>query len=193
MIAKLTGLIDTLEEDAVILDVSGVGYRIYTTRQTLSQLSSGMVSLLIEPLVRQEQTTLYGFITSKEQQWFRLLLTIQGVGAKVALALLSTFTPEELAHAIASQDRTLICRADGVGPKLASRILAELKDKVGEAQILLSTPPSPAPAFAEAISALLNLGYRRAEVLKALTDAPQSGDTPALIRYALNHLSTALS
>lgn len=189
MIAKLTGLIDTLEADAVILDVNGVGYRVYVTAQTLSKMSSGLLSLLIEPLVRQEQTFLYGFVSPQERQWFRLLLTVQGVGAKVALALLSAFGPDELVQAIASQDRTLICRAEGVGPKLANRVLAELKDKVGEVLVLSPTQSDSTPAFSEALSALLNLGYRKADAIQALSNAPQ-GDTSDLIRYALNHLST---
>jgi len=200
MIAKLTGRIDSFDSDAVILDVSGVGYHVHVATRTLAQLEalSGVVSLLIEPLIRQEQIFLYGFMDATERQWFRLLLTIQGVGARVALALLSVLTPEALAQAIAHQDRTAVCRADGVGPKLANRILSELKDKGGAWQSFV-TPSQPnrtqeeKSAFADSLSALMNLGYRRTEALQALTDAHKesgSEETTVLIRQALQHLSS---
>jgi Holliday junction DNA helicase RuvA len=203
MIAKLTGQVDSFDADAVILDVGGVGYHVHVATRTLARLEavSGIVSLLIEPLIRQEQIFLYGFMDPTERQWFRLLLTIQGVGARVALALLSTLTPEALVQAITQQDRTAVSRADGVGPKLANRILSELKDKVStwqsfvtplQASIVASSVPEEKSAFSEALSALVNLGYRRAEALQALTDAHNhSGaeETAVLIRQALQYLS----
>lgn len=199
MIAKLTGQIDSFDVDAVILDVGGVGYHVHVATRTLAQLEalSGVVSLLIEPLIRQEQIFLYGFVDATERQWFRLLLTIQGVGARVALALLSALTPEALAQAIAQQDRTAVCRADGVGPKLANRILSELKDKGGAWQSFVAPLQSSRikeekNTFTDALSALINLGYRRTEALQALTDAHKesgSEETAVLIRQALQHLS----
>jgi len=199
MIAKLTGRIDSFDTDAVILDVGGVGYNVHVTTRTLAHLEtlSGIVSLLIEPLIRQEQIFLYGFIDSTERQWFRLLLTIQGVGAKVALALLTALTPEALVQAISQQDRAAVSRADGVGPKLANRILSELKDKVSSWQSFVPQPHANSAGeekstFSEALSALVNLGYRRAEALQALTDAHKhcgSEETAVLIRQSLQYLS----
>ncbi|MEI8294943.1 MAG: Holliday junction branch migration protein RuvA [Alphaproteobacteria bacterium] len=198
MIAKLTGQVDSFDTDAVILDVGGVGYHVYVATRTLARLEtiSGVVSLLIEPLIRQDQISLYGFIDHTERQWFRLLLTIQGVGARVALALLSTLTPEALAAAIAQQDRVAVCRADGVGPKLANRILSELKDKVSTwaafAAVPLQVNAEEKSSFSEALSALINLGYNRAQASQALTDAHKhsaSEDTAVLIRQALQYLS----
>lgn len=192
MIAKLKGWVDTLELDAVVLDVNGVGYHVLASSKTLSQLSEGQAAILfIEPLVRQEQTQLFGFMDADERQWFRLLLNVQGVGGKVALSILSALTTEELTQAIALQDSTTVCRADGVGPKLAGRIVLELKDKAPS----MSSQPlrviNGNLANQEALSALLNLGYKRAEAAQALSDIEATNqDTSTLIRLALQKLAS---
>ena len=133
MIGKLTGLVDSSGDDWALIDVSGVGYQVFSSRRTLGRLPvrGDPVSLLIETHVREDHIHLYGFIDQAERDWFRLLGTVQGVGAKMALAILSALSPEELIQAIAAQDKTLLTRASGVGPKLAGRVVAELKDKVG--------------------------------------------------------------
>jgi Holliday junction DNA helicase RuvA len=193
MIAKLTGVVDTIDLDALILDVNGVGYHVLASNKTLARLVEGQqASLLIEPLVRQEQTLLYGFSDIEERQWFRLLLTVQGVGGKVGLALLSALTTDELLQAIASQDATAICRADGVGPKLANRIVSELKDKIPTVVVQPIRSVNVNLANQEALSALLNLGYRRAEAAQALCDLETDAhDTGTLIRLALQRLAQA--
>lgn len=191
MIAKLSGLVDTLELDTLIIDVHGVGYLVHASSRTLGRLAQGQsVSLLIEPIVSQEQTRLFGFLTTDERQWFRLLLTVQGVGGKVALALLAALSPEELAQAIGTQDTTMICRADGVGPKLGGRIVAELKDKVPafSYQPVLSTNVSMGNQ--EALLALINLGYKRAEVAQVLQSLDtDNASVETVIRMALQRLS----
>jgi len=205
MIAKLSGLLDSTGLDWLIIDVGGVGYHVFTSGRTLSQLPpmGQKLSLIIETLVRNEQTQLFGFTQESERDWFRLFLGIQGVGAKVALALLTALTSEELHRAILTQDRESITRADGIGPKLAGRIIAELKDKVGSLAlstttiahahpINLETPPF-ANTLTEAISALTNLGYRRPEAVEAIVKASQALgseiSTESLLRYGLNLLS----
>lgn len=196
MIAKLTGILDSTDLDSLILDVGGVGYLISASARTFSRLPDPgqKVSLLIDCLVRNEQTCLFGFCEKHEQDWFRILLNVQGVGAKVALAILSALSPDELAQAIATQDRALITRADGVGPKLATRIMSELKDKV--AHLGLSVPAqvtSLNSGLSEAISALTNLGYKRSEAVEAVAKAAQqhgaTASTEVLIRAGLSLLS----
>ncbi len=133
MIAKLTGLIDSTDGEGAVLDVGGVGYLVFCSARTLARLPArGMpASLLIETHVREDHIHLYGFADAGERDWFRLLTTVQGVGARLALAVLSVLGPDDLARAIAAADRASLARAPGVGPKLAGRIAAELKDKVG--------------------------------------------------------------
>lgn len=200
MIAKLTGILDSTDLDSLILDVGGVGYLVSASARTFSRLPDPgqKVSLLIDCLIRNEQTHLFGFYEKQEQDWFRILLNVQGVGAKVALALLSALTPEELARAIASQDRALITRAEGVGPKLATRIMSELKDKVAHLGLGLSPGVSAQVSqlnsgLSEAISALTNLGYRRSEAVEAVAKAAQqhgpTASTEILIRAGLSQLS----
>jgi Holliday junction DNA helicase RuvA len=202
MIAKLTGLFDSSGLDWLVIDVGGVGYQVFASGRTLSQLPAmgQKISLVIEPLVRNEQTHLFGFLHENERNWFRLLLSVQGVGGKVALALLSALSPGELTQAILTQDRTLITRAEGVGPKLAGRIVAEIKDKVGSMDISYaetsSAPPVLFGGMSEAISALTNLGYRRTEAVEAIAKASQTlgvgSSIEALIRQGLTHLSQSL-
>ena len=140
MIAKLSGILDSVAQDFLIIDVQGVGYHVFASPRTLSRIGEkgDSVSLLIDTHVREDHIHLFGFADAGEQQWFRLLTSVQGVGAKAGLSILGVCAPDQLAFAIASQDKAALTRADGVGPKLALRILTELKDKA--AKIDLSTP-----------------------------------------------------
>ena len=207
MIGKLTGLIDSTGEDWAIVDVSGVGYLAFCSARTLGRLQevSGPVSLLIETHVREDHIHLYGFADQAERDWFRLLSTVQGVGAKMALAILSSLPPEHLTQAIAAQDKTALTRANGVGPKIAGRIAAELRDKVGSialgpgAALGGATAGEAAPVGGlagsgeDAVSALVNLGYRRVDAFGAVARASRSlGETAPLeelIRAGLKELS----
>ena len=210
MFAKLRGTLDERGTDWAVLDVAGVGYLVSCSAQTLDRLppAGEPLQLLIETHVREDRIQLFGFSTTLEREWFRLLTTVQGVGTRVALALLSTLTPDHLATAIAAQDKTAVTRADGVGPKLAARIVSELKDKAGLVAPLQvvpvraggSTPAAGGDADApgaganeDAISALVNLGYGRAEAFGAVAVAAQGlGDSPGvddLIPAALRELS----
>lgn len=198
MIARLKGLVDQLGEDWAVIDVQGVGYLVFCSSKTLSRLPriGEAASLFIETHVREDHIHLYGFCEEAERAWFRLLQTVQGVGSKVALAILSTLSGDDLANAIASGDKAMLSRPSGVGPKLAARLAVELKDKVAG----IAVPGSFAPAMAaatggaleDAISALVNLGYRRAEAQMAVVKAKAAlGDgaaTPALIRVGLQEL-----
>lgn len=206
MIGKLTGTIDTIGEDFVILDVQGVGYLVQCSTRTLAQLGSAgePAKLAIETHVREDAIRLYGFATDAERAWFRLLQTVQGVGAKVALGILGAMSAEALAVAIARQDKAQIAQAPGIGPRLAARLVTELKDKMPERLPLVQPQPgsiSPdmsddAPAMRDArdaIAGLLTLGYARAQAADAVAGARQNlgeaADTAALIRHALKHLS----
>lgn len=201
MIAKLTGILDHIGADGAIVDVSGVGYLVFASTRTLGQLQPGAgARLLIETHVREDHIHLYGFIDAAERDWFRLLTTVQGVGAKVALAILSVVAPNDLTLAIVSQDKAMLARAEGVGPKLAARIVNELRDKVGGLALAATNaavPPAPATndpgATGDAVSALVNLGYRRAEAFGAVAAAARrlSGDAKvdALIRAGLQELA----
>lgn len=194
MIARLKGRIEDMGETWVILDVNGVGYQASCSRQTLSNLAiDEHATLYIETVLRQDSLQLYGFGTQAEKDTFLLLTTVQGVGMRVGLALLSVLTPDQVYQAISSQDKTAITRADGVGPKLAGRIISELKDKVPQ----MMAPPTTAnqataniditPISAqqeEAVSALVNLGYRRPEAIKAISAAQEKLEKG----YTLNEL-----
>lgn len=202
MIGKLSGRIDSISGSHVILDVGGVGYVVMCSVRTLRAIGAAgeAASLKIETHVREDAINLYGFADSEEQDWFKLLTTVQGVGAKVALSILSVASPEQLAHAIAAQDKAALTQADGVGPKLALRLVTELKDKVpsfmasparmGAALAVNSVlPPS---VSGDALSALMNLGYRRAEAFAAVSAASQrdpEAKLDALIRLSLSELS----
>jgi holliday junction DNA helicase RuvA len=199
MIAKLTGLIDTLGDTFLILDVNGVGYLISCSSRTLSTIGvkGERAVLLIETVMRAESLHLYGFGSMDEQNCFRLLITVQGVGMRMGLALLSALAPSDIYQAIAAQDKTTLTRADGVGPKLATRILTELKDKIPEdisfTSNVTSLPSSLSPNVQEAVSALVNLGYRRLEAVTAVSKAQQRLSEDAslndLIRQGLSLLS----
>ncbi len=207
MIAKLTGMVDSSGLDSAVIDVAGVGYLIFASKRTLSALPSQgeVASLLIETHVREDHIHLYGFLEAAERDWFNLLCTVQGVGARVALAILSVLTPERLVQAIAAQDKTALTQASGVGPKVAGRIVSELKDKAGTIALgpVAAAAGDGAVAVAsaasggvseDAVSALVNLGYRRVEAFGAVARAAgQLGDeasVESLIRVGLKELAS---
>jgi Holliday junction DNA helicase RuvA len=204
MIGKLKGIIDSYGEDFVILDVNGVGYQVHCSPRTLQELpaTGAPVTLAIETHVREDQIRLFGFLADGEREWFRLLQTVQGVGAKVALAVLSTLPPNELANAIALRDKASVTRTPGVGPKVAERIVTELKDKlpafanVDPALVHLSGAIDDARAprpVTDAISALVNLGYGQPQAAAAIAQASRSAgenaETAQLIRLGLKELA----
>jgi len=204
MIGKLKGVIDSYGEDSVILDVNGVGYLVQCSARTLQELPpAGQVATLsIETYVREDQIKLFGFASDVEREWFRLLQTVQGVGAKVALSVLGTLSTSELASAIAMRDKAAVQRSPGVGAKVAERIVTELKDKVpafanvDPALVHLSGAlddhRAPRPVT-DAISALVNLGYGQPQAAAAVAAATQAAgetaDTARLIRAALKELA----
>ena len=204
MIGKLKGLIDSYGEDFIVLDVNGVGYLVQCSARTLQELPGvgPPVTLSIETYVREDQIRLFGFRTDVEREWFRLLQTVQGVGAKVALSVLGTLKPADLASAIAMRDRAMVARTPGVGPKVAERIVTELKDKapafadLDPAVIRLSGAiedrRAPQPVV-DAVSALVNLGYGQpqaaAAVAAAARNAGEGADTARLIRLGLKELA----
>ena len=203
MIGKLSGIIDSFDTNSLILDVSGVGYVISASTRTLTSIGQvgDTASLLITTIVREDAFSLYGFADATEKQWFTLLNSVQGVGAKAALSILAACPADQLGFAIASQDKAALTAADGVGPKLASRILTELKDKAGKIEV--STPTTgpltgkPIESDAsgieqDAVSALTNLGYGNTEAYKAVMQAKQKAENDNLqdlIRLALKELS----
>jgi holliday junction DNA helicase RuvA len=199
MIGKLRGAIDSIGEDFVILDVHGVGYVVHGSPRTLQELprSGDIVSLAIETQVREDSIRLYGFLSDAERDWFRLLQTVQGVGAKLALAILGVLDVTELATAIARQDKVAISRASGVGPRLAARLAAELKDKAGTfstfAPSIASQQAQDMPAVADAIAALVGLGYSRPQAVGAVANSRaalgEDAEAAALIRQGLRELA----
>lgn len=205
MIGKLKGRIDTVLEDSLILDVNGVGYEVFGSSKLLGQYRGGeeAVELWIDTLVREDLIRLNGFSSQQERQWFRLLQSVQGVGAKVALAILGTLSTGDLASAIALQDKAMVSRAPGVGPKVAQRIVAELKDKAptlsGDATGTIGLQQElgegvAASAVVDAVSALTNLGYSAQQasgaVAQAVKDAGDDAPAATLIRLGLKALSS---
>ena len=204
MIGKLKGLIDSYGDDWVIVDVQGVGYHVHCSSRTLAALPQAgeAATLAIETYVREDMIRLYGFSSDAERDWFRVLMTVQGVGAKVALAILSTLSPGDLASAIALQDKAQVARAPGVGPKVAQRIVSELKDKApalstGDATLTrlqseIGERTAPAPV-ADAVSALVNLGYSQQQasgaIAAALKAAGEGAEAGELIRRGLRELA----
>ena len=204
MIGKLKGTIDSYGEDYVILDVHGVGYEVHCSSRTLQALpmAGEAATLSIETLVREDMIRLYGFRSDVEREWFRLLQTVQGVGAKVALAVLGTLPLSDLANAIALRDKAQVARTPGVGPKVAERIVTELKDK---APLLADVDPMAARLsgeiesrrasgpVADAVSALVNLGYGQPQaasaVASAMREAGEGATTQALIKLGLKELA----
>src|SRR5262245_27162807 len=204
MIGKLKGIVDAIGEAHAIIDVGGVGYEVQASARTLRQLNLGdEVSLAIETHVREDAIRLFGFLSEVERAWFRTLQTIQGVGSKVALGVLGTLGPQDLANAIALQNWAAVEQAPGVGKKLAQRIVAELKDKAPALAVAAlgaasgskkgAAAPPACDAAAEAISALTNLGYQPAQasqaVAVALNELGQVVDTAKLIRRGLKELA----
>ena len=200
MIAQLTGRVDALEDGRCVIDVAGVGYLVHASSRTLAALpqAPAIAKLLIETHVREDAIQLFGFADASERDWFRLLTTVQGVGPRVALSILSTLSPRDLIGAIAARDQGSLSRAPGVGARLAARLLTELKDKVGA---MPSSPgiaiPSPAAApvgtAGDAASALVNLGYRAAEaraaVARVVERLGEDAGLDAVIRDALRELA----
>jgi Holliday junction DNA helicase RuvA len=198
MIAQLTGRVDALSDGACVIDVGGVGYLVQASSRTLSALPQPptQTKLLIETHVREDAILLYGFADPAERDWFRLLTTVQGVGGKVALAILSALAPKDLVGAIAAGDRASLTRASGVGPRLAVRLLTELRDKAGAmptAGGIAYTPTAPGGVAEDALSALVNLGYRRPEaqpvVARILDRLGDGASLDALIRDSLRELA----
>jgi Holliday junction DNA helicase RuvA len=204
MIGKLKGTIDSYGEDYIVLDVNGVGYLVHCSARTLQELpgTGEPATLSIETHVREDQIKLFGFLSDVEREWFRLLQTVQGVGTKVALSVLGTLKPADLASAIAMRDKAMVARTPGVGPKVAERIVTELKDKapafadVDPAVIRLTgaveDKRAPRPV-ADAVSALINLGYGQpqaaAAIAAAAREAGEGADAARLIRLGLKELS----
>lgn len=201
MIGKLTGVVDSVAADHAVIDVGGVGYVVQCPASTLAKLSAGAhASLMIETRITDETIRLYGFAGVEEREWFRLLQTVQNVGARVALNLLSVLAPPDLARAIALGDKAAIGRAPGIGPKLASRIASELKDKApGLMMRGAQSAPDASPAIAatrgrdgEAVAALVHLGYSQIQAAEVVARAAQSlGDVPleVLIRECLRQMA----
>lgn len=208
MIAKLRGQVDSVYEDNCIIDVGGVGYLVSASSRTLGKLAKGTeVSLLIETVVREDSISLYGFYDAWEKEWFNTLTKVQGVGAKVCLSILSALSPAQLAQAVSAQDKNSFLRASGVGPKLAARLVTELKDKIvvipGSDVSLQDisvdkTPEQPVSVPVEdnlaedVISALVNLGYQRLEAYRAVSKVyAENADKPLseLIRLALKEFA----
>jgi Holliday junction DNA helicase RuvA len=207
MIAKLTGVIDSVALNHAVIDVNGVGYLVQASARTLSRIGSGKgtpVSLHIETVVREDQFSLYGFCDAAEKEWFQILCTVQGVGPKAAQAILSAVSPEQLPAVIASQDKTALRQADGVGEKLAVRIITELKEKAGKMALGHAATQKvtdarkgakaelPKTASNDAVSALINLGYARAEAFGAVSTVIRDRGEIALgdlIRESLKELS----
>ncbi len=202
MIGRLKGVVDGQGSDHVLIDVHGVGYVVYCSPRTLRALpaSGQAATLAIDTQMREDAIRLYGFGSETERDWFRLLQGVQGVGSKVALAILGVLAPGDLALAIARGDRTAVARSPGVGPKLAARIVAELKDKgpalggsEGLAEMTAPAKSGLPGAAADAVAALVNLGYGRPQALAAIADglAVLGGEvaTAALIRHGLKRLA----
>jgi holliday junction DNA helicase RuvA len=203
MIGKLKGIVDSYGDDHIILDVNGVGYLVHCSARTLQALpaTGEPVVMAIETHVREDQIRLFGFLLDGEREWFRLLQTVQGVGTKVALSILGTLTPADLASAIALRDKAMVARSPGVGPKVAERIVTELKDKapayaeLDPAVVRLSgeldARRAPQPV-SDAVSALVNLGYGQPQAAAAIAAASRAAgeeaDTKSLIRLGLKEI-----
>lgn len=220
MIAKLKGIIDTIGEESCIIDVNGVGYLVFASTKTLGRLNVGeAANILIETVVREESISLYGFFSALEKEWFLTLTKVQGVGAKVCLSILSALAPQQISQAIAAQDKASFTRANGVGPKLAARIVTELKDKIVTIPISASTTTAELAKeldmdateetngyvdmlearaenpdmMEDALSALVNLGYQRLEAYRitnqVLITHPEISEVSELIRLSLKEFA----
>jgi len=197
MIGKLTGIVDSIAEDHAIVDVGGVGYLVHCPSSTLARLAAGTTaSLMIETRVTDEAIRLYGFLSAEEREWFRLLQTVQNVGARVALNVLSTLSSRELERALALSDKAVIGRAQGVGPKLALRIVTELKDKAPSMMLRghgeeggIAPVVAPRGPEADAVAALVKLGYSQGQAAEAIAraarDLGEHAPVDVLIRESL--------
>jgi Holliday junction DNA helicase RuvA len=201
MIAQLTGLVDALEDGRCVIDVAGVGYLVHASSRTLAALPRppDIAKLLVETHVREDAIQLFGFTDTAERDWFRLLTTVQGVGPRVALSILSALSPRDLIGAIAARDQASLTRAPGVGARLAARLLTELKDKVGampssSGAVIPIQMIRPAGAAGDALSALINLGYRRPEaqatVARVVDRLGENAALDAIIRDSLKELAS---
>jgi Holliday junction DNA helicase RuvA len=203
MIGKLKGIIDSVDEEALILDVNGVGYLVSASTRTLGSIPAvgAAAELLIETHVREDAIRLYGFLTAGERDWFRLLQSVQGVGAKVALGILGALSADALSAAVARQDKAMMARAPGVGPKLAARLVLELKDKAPAMSVAgfdhadsdFKRAPKLAKAAEDAILALVGLGYGQPQAAAAVARISEllgpAAETAALIRAGLKELA----
>jgi holliday junction DNA helicase RuvA len=200
MIARLTGILAESAADHAVLDVGGVGYLVQASARTLNLLgpvggptNPNTVMVFTEMQVREDAMTLFAFGSAAERDWFRLLTGVQGVGGRVALSILSVLDESELSRAVATQDKAMVARANGVGPKLAERIVRELKDKVGGVSVGAPGVTPVAGAATDAVSALLNLGFRPAEASAAVAKAEEelggSAGLDALVRVALKKVA----
>jgi Holliday junction DNA helicase RuvA len=203
MIGKLKGVIDSVDEETIILDVNGVGYLVSASTRTLGSIPAvgAAAELLIETHVREDAIRLYGFLTAGERDWFRLLQSVQGVGAKVALGILGALSADALSTAVARQDKAMMARAPGVGPKLAARLVLELKDKApalapagfDHAEAGFERPPKLAKAAEDAVLALVGLGYGQPQAAAAVARISErlgpAAETAALIRAGLKELA----
>ena len=208
MISRLKGIVDVIGSESAVIDVNGVGYLVFASGRTLGKLSRGEAAVIeVETHVREDHIHLYGFFDGAERDWFKLLTTVQGVGAKVGLAILGVLSPDELLRAIAANDKGALGRASGVGPKLATRIASELKDKVGHLALgaaaasagagqAIELPAAAPTALADAASALVNLGYGPSEALGAVSRASgllgAAASVEALIQGGLKELAGAV-
>lgn len=204
MIAKLSGIMDSAGQDYLILDVNGVGYQVFASGRTLSRVQKGEpVSLLIDTHVREDHIHLFGFMDKAEQEWFRLLTSVQGVGARVGMAILSSCPVDRLGFAIAAGDADFVRQADGVGPKLATRIVTELKDKAAKIDLApipkatgkitkITEDTPPANVESDAVSALVNLGYGRADAYSAVLQVREKANDnlSEMLKLALKELGS---
>lgn len=205
MIAKLKGIVDIIGEDYVVLDVNGVGYLVFASSKTLARLNRGeAAALMTEMVVREDSISLFGFYEPLEKEWFSTLTKVQGVGSKVCLNILSALSPIQLSQAIAAKDKSSFQRANGVGPKLAERIVVELKDKIVTApvtdflrendveEIIIIEEEEISSGMDDAISALVNLGYQKIEayrVVNKVMAANKDVDVSAIIRLSLKEFA----
>lgn len=200
MISQLTGKIISSDEKSLIVDVNGVGYQVFCSLQTLLELknSNETITILTEFIVREDSQSLFGFSDPLEKKWFNLLISVQGVGAKAAIAILSSITIDELGYAISNSEKSTVTKAEGVGPKIAGRIINELKDKIPESQLdpLFSNYVDPnnkeKELVEDAVSALSNLGYNKTNikniVVKVYEDAEENINLSELISKSLKKL-----
>jgi holliday junction DNA helicase RuvA len=191
MIARLSGILAEVSADSAVIDVGGVGYQVHASTRTLDAIGpvGGEVLILTELQVREDAWTLFGFGSAAERDSFRALTSVQGVGGRLALAILSVLSPDELARAVSQGDKAMIGRANGVGPKLAARIANELQGKLGVARLTGAVPAPRAGAASDALSALSNLGFKPAEATAAVNAAQDElgadASLDALVRLAL--------